>query len=281
MKTLKDSIKSIFLSMGYMAVIVIFCIIPLALAFAINTVITGNFDFAIKYLDMVCFGVGALMVVLLFKKNGKPYLPKSVKVSGKFLLSVMIIGAFITVINDTIYIYATFDPNDVIKVNFVKQFAAIFQAPFVEELIMRYLATAAIKKDKKDFSIVALLFTSIVFTALHFSSNPVVWINHMVFALFLGFVYQTTGSYKACVLGHMGSNIANTLIMVIYNYTPKSVFLVLCIASIIVMIAVVTLFITEFRKMDKLCNPSKIWYNRPRFAKQIEAPSEAKDACAN
>ena len=275
MKTLKDSIKSIFLSMGYMAVIVIFCIIPLALAFVINTVITGNFDFAIKYLDMVCFGVGALMVVLLFKKNGKPYLPKSVKVSGKFLLSVM------TFINVTICICATFDPNDVIKVNFVKQFAAIFQAPFVEELIMRYLATAAIKKDKKDFSIVALLFTSIVFTALHFSSNPVVWINHMVFALFLGFVYQTTGSYKACVLGHMGSNIANTLIMVIYNYTPKSVFLVLCIASIIVMIAVVTLFIIEFRKMDKLCNLSKIWYNKSRFAKQLVAPSEAKDACAN
>ena len=74
---------------------------------------------------------------------------------------------------------------------------------------------------------------------------------------------------------------AAQLIMVIYNYTPKSVFLVLCIASVIVMIAVVTLFITEFRKMDKLCNPSKIWYNRPRFAKQIEAPSEAKDACAN
>ena len=111
MKTLKDSIKSIFLSMGYMAVIVIFCIIPLALAFVINTVITGNFDFAIKYLDMVCFGVGALMVVLLFKKNGKPYLPKSVKVSGKFLLSVMIIGALITVINDTICICATFDKS--------------------------------------------------------------------------------------------------------------------------------------------------------------------------
>ena len=65
----------------------------------------------------------------------------------------------------------------------------------------------------------------------------------------------------------MGSNIANTLIMVIYNYIPKSVFLVSCIASIIVMIAVVTLFITEFRKMDKLCNLSKIWYNRSRFAK--------------
>lgn len=72
-------------------------------------------------------------------------------------------------------------------------------------------------------------------------------------------------------MGYMGSNIANTLIMVIYNYIPKSVFLVLCIASIIVMIAVVTLFIIEFRKMDKLCNLSKIWYNRSRFAKHLNS----------
>jgi len=261
METLKINIKGIFESIGYLLLIGLCAILSLAAAFGINILITGNFDFAIKYLDMPCIALGGLAAFAAFKKSGKVFIPKAVKVSAKFLIAVFFIGFAISGISDALTFARLYDPTYIYHTDMTKQIIAMLGAPIAEELISRVLITSAVRKNRKSFSLVALLVSSIIFTVMHLSFKPSALIHHMIFALFVGYVYQTTGSYKACVLCHMGSNIANTLAMLSYNHINMTLIYIGLIVMILLVIGAFVLFVKEFGKTDKHCKLADLWYN--------------------
>ena len=261
METEKMTIKGALQSIAYLALMAICIILTFALTFTINTLIAGNFDFALKYLDMPCFAIAGLIALAVFKKSGKVYIPESKKVSVKFLIAVFIIGGCFSAFPLMFILVKDYDPTYVYHTDITKQIIAILGAPIAEELISRVLITGAIRKNRRSFSLIALLVSSIVFTVMHLSFKPETLINHMVFALFIGYVYQATGSYKACVLCHMGSNIVTTLVMLSYNHLNKTIIMAMSIGLVIAFVGTLVLFVNEFKKMDKHCKLSDVWYN--------------------
>jgi membrane protease YdiL (CAAX protease family) len=261
METEKMTIKGALQSIAYLALMAICIVLTFALTFTINTLITGNFDFALKYLDMPCFAIAGLIALAVFKKSGKVYIPESKKVSVKFLIAVFFIGVCFSAFPLMFILVKDYDPTYVYHTNITKQIIAILGAPIAEELISRVLITGAIRKNRRSFSMIALLVSSIVFTVMHLSFKPETLINHMIFALFIGYVYQATGSYKACVLCHMGSNIATTSIMLLYNHINRPIIYVMCIVLVMAFVGTIMLFVKEYRKIDKLCKISDVCYN--------------------
>ena len=84
-------------------------------------------------------------------------------------------------------------------------FAALVSAPLVEESIFRGVLYPAIKQQAHR--LIALLFTSLLFAAIH--SNLMTFIPLTLFAVLLALLYDRTRVLMACVLAHLTFNAVN------------------------------------------------------------------------
>ena len=83
--------------------------------------------------------------------------------------------------------------------------AAIFIAPFVEELVFRGILYPAIKQH--GYHKLALWGTSIFFAVIH--GSLVIFVPLVVLAIFLTFLYETTNNLLAPILTHSFFNAVN------------------------------------------------------------------------
>ena len=83
--------------------------------------------------------------------------------------------------------------------------AAVFIAPFVEELVFRGILYPAIKQ--RGYHKLALWGTSIFFALIH--GNLVIFVPLIVLAIFLTFLYETTNNLLAPILTHSFFNAVN------------------------------------------------------------------------
>ena len=248
-RTKKSLIRSALESVKYIALIVIFMVISLGISFAISAVVTGDMFNVFTYrLEQPVMCGGALAAMFLIKKEGKVVFPKSQKLSGTFYLGLFLVG--FASISAYAYFLLGIVGNEV-HFDLGKQIASIVVAPICEEFICRYLLTAAIRKNKEGIHMVALVVTALAFTMMHSPSAVYNFARLMVAALFIGYIYQKTGSYKGCVLHHLGSNIGATCIYLIANNFGKSVKLSIAVAFTAVTILGVIIVIKEMRKAGK------------------------------
>lgn len=94
--------------------------------------------------------------------------------------------------------------------------AAVFIAPFVEELVFRGILYPAIKQS--GFHKLALWGTSIFFALIH--GNVVIFVPLIVLAIFLTFLYETTNNLLAPILTHSFFNAVNYFILISQQGPP-------------------------------------------------------------
>ena len=70
----------------------------------------------------------------------------------------------------------------------------------------------------------------------------------MIVALFIGIVYQLTGSFKACVINHFASNLGASCLYLLANYFSVSTKAVLGAVFTVVTILGVVLVVREIKK---------------------------------
>lgn len=92
--------------------------------------------------------------------------------------------------------------------------AAIFLAPFVEELVFRGILYPAIKQ--RGFHKLALWGTSFFFALTH--SNMMILLPLTVLAIILTFLYETTNNLMAPIVTHSLFNAANYAYLIFQKY---------------------------------------------------------------
>lgn len=187
----------------------ILSLLPLVIGMALCMVLTGSFDFAMRYLDMPLLGTGVLISYLAFKKNGLD-MPKERKAPVKLGVWFIALGMCSTFL---IMAIAMSELDTAPSMNVSKQMIAIFLAPVVEELQCRYLMTNIIKRgdNSRKLCIIAAAVTTVLWAAPHCLTNPVLIIRLLLTGLITSAVYQTTGSIKICIFEHAASNTAVTI----------------------------------------------------------------------
>ena len=244
----KGLVSGMLESVKYIAIIVVFAILALAAAFAVSAVVSGDMFNVFKYnLEQPVMAVGALIAMLIIKKEGKVVFPKSKKLSVAFYLGMFLAG--FASISAFSYILLTIE-NVEVHFNLSKQLAAVFIAPICEEFLTRYLLTAVIRKNGEKVHVIALLVTAFVFTMMHTPVSIISFSRFMIVALFIGLVYQITGSFKACVINHFASNLGATCLYLLANHFSVPVKATLGAAFTVVTILGVVLVIKEMKKAN-------------------------------
>lgn len=101
---------------------------------------------------------------------------------------------------------------------FYHALAAIFIAPFVEELIFRGIVYPTIKQ--RGYHKLALWGTSILFALIH--GNLMIFVPLTVLAIFLTFLYETTNNLLAPILTHAFFNAVNYFYLISLQPPPAT-----------------------------------------------------------
>lgn len=234
-------------SVKYISVTLLFMVLSLGAGFAAAAVLAGDMFWIFKnYLEQPIMAAGAFVAMLLIKKEGKITFPKSKKVTPLFLIGLMVVG--FASISAFSYFLLSLEAHEV-HFDLKKQLAAMFIAPICEEFLTRYMLTAAIRRNNHKVSIIALLITAFVFAMMHTPATMLSFSRFMIFALFIGYIYQKTGSYKACVIFHFGSNAGATCVYYFANGFSMAAKKGLTAAFIVLFIAALVIVIKEFKKI--------------------------------
>ena len=245
----KSLIQGALQSVKYIGIIVLLMALSLAISFGISALFTGDMFNVFKYnLEQPVMLIGGIAAMLLIKKEGKVSFPKSKKFGVAFFLGLFLVGFTST----SAYAYflvgiANADVNFDLK----RQIAAMIIAPICEEFTCRYLLTAAIRKNKEGVHVIALILTALIFTMMHLPSGIIGFSRYMVVALFIGYIYQKTGSFKGCIFNHFGANIGSTCVYLLANNFSQSVKLTIASAFTVLTILGVVIVIKEMKKASK------------------------------
>jgi membrane protease YdiL (CAAX protease family) len=243
----KSIMSGLLQSVKYVSILAILIVIALGAGFGVCALVTGNaFTLFEKNLEQPVMLLGAIAAMLVIKKEDGERFAKARKLTVPFIIGLMIMG--FAYINAYTYFLLCLEPTEV-HFNLSRQLAAMFIAPICEEFISRVMLTACIRKNGSKISIIALIITAFAFTMMHTPSGMLGFTRFMLFGLFVGYIYQRTGSYKACVLFHFASNAGATCIYLFANHFGFAAKVALVASFTVLFILGVILVVKELKKI--------------------------------
>jgi membrane protease YdiL (CAAX protease family) len=116
--------------------------------------------------------------------------------------------------------YLTQLAQDPTPVRFLFVFlSAVIVAPVAEEILFRGVFCGALRPLGRP---VAIGFSAVVFSLVHFSAVPWQVLPALgLLGLFLGLLYERTGSLWPCIVAHLVFNAMNLLLMMLVIFGPK------------------------------------------------------------
>lgn len=191
----------------------------------VEEIATGVQDYitnAMIYIIAVIYVALGLLVFFMYRQT---YIDEYQKIENKqrFYIQTLIIGLIIFLINFGTsnllsWVGVPESENQALVEGFISKgfvitlITAGLIAPFIEELVFRYIIQNALMKYGK---IVAIIGSSLIFTLIHFGGSVLSLIPYFVIGLCLGITYYKTKNINIAVGAHMINNVVAIVLSVL------------------------------------------------------------------